>query len=375
MKIDRIETHILRHALETPFQSSFSTFRSREHCLVEVICDDGTSGWGEALGPAGPNAATIESMAPLLLGHDPRAIEPAWTRLYTQFRDQGQRGLSVTAQSALDIALWDITGKALGIACHVLGGGAHRKRVPAYATGGFRPVGPDRLDTLGQELAGYRAAGFMAAKIKIGFGYHDDLAAIRLAREVLGPGLRLMIDANHGYDTIEAIRLGRAAAEFDIDWFEEPVTPEHLAAYADVRAGQPIPVAGGETWHTRFGHAQALEARAVDILQPDVAGCGGLTEFRKIAAMAETAGIRVVPHVWGTGIAVAAALHALAMLTPVPQRHAGSDPWLEFDQTVNPFRMGILDQPIVQSDGWVAVPDGPGLGVSVNRDALAEWAV
>jgi len=375
MKIVDIRTHLLCHKLDQPFESAFSTFTERWACLVQVICDDGTTGWGECLGPARPNAAIVQAMAPLILGCDPLQIEPIWTRVYNQFRDQGQRGLALTAQSGIDIALWDIAGRHFGVPVHVLAGGAHRQSVPAYATGGFRQPGRDRIDALEEEMAQHVADGFTAAKIKIGYGHAIDVLAVRAARAVLGDGRALMIDANHGYDTVEAIRLGRAVADQQIDWFEEPVVPEGLAAYHEVRRGQPIPVAGGETWHGRAAHAEAMAARAVDILQPDVAACGGITEMRKIAAMAETAGIRLVPHVWGTGVTVAASLQMLAILPPAPQRHAPSDPWLEFDRTPNPYRMAILKTPITCENGRVAVPRGPGLGIEIDEEALAEWSV
>lgn len=375
MKIASVKTHVLRHVLAQKFQSSFSTFHDRWACLVEITCDDGTVGWGECLGPAQANAATVASMAPLFIGRDPLAIEPIWAHVYNQFRDQGQRGLTMTAQSGIDIALWDIAGKNLGVPVHVLLGGAYRSELPAYATGGFPMLGQDRIAALSDEVARYRDAGFKATKIKIGFGLHADIAAIRAVREVIGPDMELMIDANHGYDAIEAIRLGQAAAEFDIGWFEEPVVPEHLDAYHDVRTKQPIPVAGGETWHGRAAFAAAIQARAVDILQPDVCGCGGITEMRKIISHAETAGLRVVPHVWGTAIAIAASLHMLATLAPSPMRHVSRAPWLEFDQTHNPLRMAIVETPITAINGMVAVPDGPGLGIEVDPGRFAEFQV
>lgn len=375
MRIAEIRPHVLRHDLERHFQSAFSTFATRWACLVEVICDDGTVGWGECLGPSAPNAALVRAMAPLVIGRDPREIEPIWTEIYNQFRDQGQRGATMTAQSGIDIALWDIAGKAAGAPVHRLLGGAYRARVPAYATGGFRPVGRDRDEALAEELAGYRDAGFTACKIKIGYGVDVDEASIRLARDVLGPDIALMIDANHGYDAIEAIELGRRCADLRLAWFEEPVVPELLDAYVEIRARQPIPVAGGETWHGRTGFAEAIARRAVDILQPDVCGCGGITEMRKIVWMAETAGIRVTPHVWGTGVALAASLHMLAILPPTPPRHAERGPLLEFDQTYNPYRAEILVDPVAQSGGMVAIPQGPGLGVEINRAALARYTV
>ncbi len=373
MKISAVKTHLLRHVLGVPFRSSFSTFRERWACLVEVICDDGTTGWGECLGPAAPNAAVVEAMAPLVLGRDPLAIEPIWTELYNQFRDQGQRGLALTALSGIDIALWDIAGHHFGVPVYMLGGGAYRTALPAYATGGFAMEGRDRIEALVEEVLSYRDRGFRATKIKIGYGHEIDVAAIRAARETIGPDMDLMIDANHGYDMVDAIRLGRAAADQAVVWFEEPVVPEQLRSYRDVRTGQPIPVAGGETWHGRSAHAEAIRHRAVDILQPDVCGCGGITEMRKIVAIAETEGVRVVPHVWGTGVAIAVSLQILAMLPPNPPRHATSDPWLEFDQTDNPFRMAVLTDPITCTDGKVRVPTGPGLGIEIDRDALATW--
>lgn len=373
MKIADIKTHLLNHDLDTPFQSSFSQFDARTHCLVEVICEDGTIGWGECLGPALANAAVVKAMRPLLIGRDPLKIEQCWLMLYHQFRDQGQRGLAVTALSGIDIALWDIAGKHFDAPVHALMGGAFRDRVRAYATGGFRRPGTDRVTAMATETAGYVADGFSAVKIKIGYGAKDDIETIRAVREAIGPDTKLMIDANHGYDAIEAIAVGNAVAELDIDWFEEPVVPEDLAGYRDVRRGQPIPVAGGETWYTRWTMRDVFVARAVDIIQPDVCGVGGLSEARKIADMAACFGIRLVPHVWGTAVALAASLHYLAILPPVPPRHEERELLLEFDRTENPFRQAVAKEPIEHLDGVVAVPDGPGLGIEINRDAVAEF--
>ena len=375
MKIADVRTHLLHHRLDRPFQSSFSQFDARVHCLVEIVCEDGTIGWGECLGPAGLNAATVDAMRPLLLGADPLKIEPVWLHLYNQFRDQGQRGVPVTALSGIDIALWDIAGKHYGAPVHALMGGAFRSEVEAYATGGFRSPTGDRPVMTAAETAAYVDEGFRAVKIKIGYGAREDIETIRAVRAAIGPETRLMIDANHGYDAIEAIAVGKAVAEFDIDWFEEPVVPEHLEAYRDVRQGQPIPVAGGETWHTRYTMRDVLAGRIVDILQPDVCGVGGLSEARKIADMAAAFGVRLMPHVWGTAVAIAAGLHYLAVLPPVPPRHEERAPLLEFDRTDNPFRQAIVKQPIEHEDGIVRVPEGPGLGVEIDRDALERFTL
>lgn len=372
-RIAEVRTHLLEHRLEAPFQSSFSQFDSRAHCLVEVVAEDGTSGWGECLGPMRLNAAVVAAMRPLLRGRDALDHERLWLELYSRFRDQGQRGLAVTALSGIEIALWDLKGRHFEAPVHRLLGGAFRREVPAYATGGFRRLWGDRPAYLAEETAGYVREGFQAVKIKIGYGVAEDLAAIRAVREAIGPDAGLMVDANHGYDAPEAIALGRAAASCDVGWFEEPVVPEDLEGYRAVRAGQPIPVAGGETWFTRWGFRDPVAQRAVDVLQPDLCAVGGLSEACRVAALAETFGLRLVPHVWGTGVAIAAALQFLAVLPDSPPRHEPRQPLLEFDRTDNPFRQAVLRTPIEHREGRVAVPDAPGLGIEVDRDALARF--
>lgn len=373
MKITAITTHLLDHQLDLYFESASSGFDRRTHLLVEVSTDAGLTGWGECLGPARLNAALVQGMAPLLVGQNPLETEKRWIEVYHAFRDQGQRGLTITALSGIDIALWDIRGKAWNAPVSTLLGGRFREHVTAYATGGFRKPGRDRVSDIASEVAGYKAEGFTAAKIKIGFDVDEDLEVIAACRETIGPDMRLMIDANHGYDAVEAIRLGRLAEPYDIDWFEEPVLPEQLDAYADVRGGQPIPVAGGETWHGRWGMKDPIERRCIDILQPDICGTGGFTEGRRIADMCALHGVRLVPHVWGTGVQLAASLQYIAALPPNPPRPESRAPMLEFDRTDMPFRQAILCRPLEALDGVLTVPDGPGLGIEIDRDALAAF--
>ncbi|MEQ8167038.1 MAG: mandelate racemase/muconate lactonizing enzyme family protein, partial [Alphaproteobacteria bacterium] len=299
MKIAAVNTHLLEHRLERAFESASIRFDRRVHVLVEIVCDDGTTGWGECLGPARPNAAVVAAYSQWLIGQDPLETEKHWAVLYNALRDQGQRGLSITALSGIDIALWDIKGKHFGVPVSTLLGGKFRDSVKAYATGSFKRDGVDRVEDNALEVARYRAEGFHATKVKIGFDPHQDLRVVAAVREAAGPDMAIMIDGNHGYDAIEAIRVGNAAAQYGIDWFEEPVVPEQLAAYREVRAKQPIPVAGGETWHTRWGMREPIETRCVDIVQPDICGCGGFSEARRIADLAGLHGVRVVPHVWG----------------------------------------------------------------------------
>ncbi|MCV3737245.1 mandelate racemase/muconate lactonizing enzyme family protein [Rhizobium sp. TRM96647] len=373
MKIAAVRTHLLEHRLAVPFESASMRFDRRAHVLVEIECDNGLVGWGECLGPARANAAVVDAYRPWLIGADPLETEKIWARLYNALRDQGQRGLSITALSGIDIALWDIKGKHFEAPVSTLLGGRFREEVRAYATGSFKREGVDRVADNAEDAARYREEGFHATKIKIGFGVEQDLAVIRAVREAIGPDMRLMVDANHGYDVLEAVELGRRAAEYGIDWFEEPVVPEQLDAYRAVRAGQSIPVAGGETWHTRWGMREPVETRAVDILQPDLCGVGGFTEARRVADLAALHGVRVVPHVWGTAVHIAAALQFMAAMIPNPVRVNPIEPILEFDRTENPFRQAVIRTPIEHVRGVVKIPDGPGLGIDIDRDALAEF--
>ncbi|MHB0775382.1 mandelate racemase/muconate lactonizing enzyme family protein [Halomonas sp. WWR20] len=375
MKIDTVKTHILDHALDSAFESASMRFERRQHCLVEIVCDDGTVGWGECLGPAKPNAAVVETYAAGLLGRNPLETEKLWLELYNRLRDQGQRGLTITALSGIDIALWDIKGKHYGASVSELLGGRFRHSVRAYATGSFRREGVDRVQDVAEEVAGYAREGFHGVKIKIGFDVEEDLRVIAAVREAIGPERRLMIDANHGYDLLEALKVGKRAQPYGIDWFEEPVLPEQIGTYHAVRAGQPIPVASGENWHGRYAMLEPLSTRAVDIAQPDVCGIGGFTEMRRVIDMAAMFGIRLVPHVWGTAVCIAASLQVMAALPPNPPRREPIEPILEFDRTHNPFRQAVVKTPLEHDGGVVAIPDGPGLGIEIDRDALRQHAL
>lgn len=373
MKIAEVHTHLLEHRLEVPFQSASMRFDRRAHVLVEIICDNGLTGWGECLGPARPNAAVVAAYRNWLIGQNPLETEKIWAVLYNALRDQGQRGLSLTALSGIDIALWDIKGKHFGVPVSTLLGGRFRETVKAYATGSFKRDGVDRVEDNARDIALYRSQGFHASKIKVGFGIEEDLRVIKAARDSAGSDMRLMADGNHGYGVLEAIEFGRRAADYGLDWFEEPVVPEQLAAYREVRAKQPIPVAGGETWHSRWGMKEPIETRCIDIVQPDLAGVGGFTEAKRVADLAALHGVRVVPHVWGTAVHIAAALQFIAAMVPDPVRVNPIEPILEFDRTDNPFRQAVITTPIEHLNGVVSIPDGPGLGIEINRDALTDF--
>lgn len=372
-EIADVRVHVLTAPLSEPFHWSFNRADRREGCIVEIVDASGETGWGECFGPAALNAAVVEAFRGRLIGRDAFAIDAIWQHLYNQFRDQGQKGLVVTALSGVDIALWDLKGRRLGEPVHRLMGGPLRTSVKAYATGTYRLDDGDPLDYIVREVVGYRDEGFHAAKLKIGFDAAADARLIRVCRDAVGPNFGLMIDANHGFNAIEAIRLGNAVADQDIGWFEEPVTPDDLGSYKAVRQGQPIPVAGGECEFTRWGFREVFRRRAIDIVQPDTAAAGGLSECKKIADMATAFGVRYVPHVWGTCIGLAAALQLLAVLPDTPPRHTPQAPILEFDRSEHPFRQAVLTEPLEHEGGVMQIPDSPGLGIEIDRSALERF--
>ena len=375
MKIRDVKIYVLETALAEPFAYSQAWYERRGACLVEIVGEDGTSGWGEAFGPARLTAPVVEFYKPLLLGQDALATEAIWENLYNRLRDHGQKGVTIEALSAVDIALWDLKGQVLGLPVHRLLGGPLRTRVEAYATGFYRKRRPDFLTYLVEEAHERIAEGFGAIKLKLGFGLDDDVRLCETVRRAVGDRVGIMVDANHAYDATAAIHLGRRIAPFDIGWFEEPVPPEDLAGYRAVKAALTIPIAGGEAEFTRWGFRPLITERLVDILQPDICAAGGVSECKKIADMANAFGVRVNPHVWGTGVALAASLQLIAALPHNPPGLYPIEPLLEFDRSEHPIRMAVLREPIELRDGWVDIPEGPGIGIEIDRAALARFAI
>jgi D-galactarolactone cycloisomerase len=211
-------------------------------------------------------------------------------------------------------------------------------------------------------------------KLKVGFGIAEDAAVTKAVREAIGPDIGLMVDANHAYDAVAAIKLGRLIEPLDIAWFEEPVPPEDLTGHKAVKAALTIPIASGECEFTRFGFREVLVQGAMDIIQPDTCSAGGLSECKKIADMAAAFGVRYNPHCWGTGIGLAASLQLMGVLPAhTPTSLSAAQPVFEFDRTEHPIRQAILQEPIEHVGGMVQIPQGPGLGIEINRDALRRF--
>jgi D-galactarolactone cycloisomerase len=376
MRISAIEVFPLRAKLEEPFSFSQWTFDSRETTLVRVQTDEALDGWGEAYGPSRPNAAAIgDYLGPMILGRDPRDTEAIWAFLFARGIDQGQKGVVTAAISAIDIALWDIKAKAAGVPLHRLLGAEATESIPCYVTGFYFDA--DRRKSLlakfQREARVYVEEGFGAVKMKVGLGVERDAELVAAVRDAIGPGIKLMIDANHAYDARAAIDLGRRVEQYDITWFEEPVSPLDIEAYLEVKRNLTIPLAGGECESTRFGFEPWLRRHAFDYAQPDLCACGGISEGMKIATLASVHGIHLTPHVWGTAVGQAAALHFYAARPRHPSTVTGEVKLIECDRTESPFRDAVVKQPLRLENGRWHVPDGPGLGIEIDRAAVEHF--
>lgn len=378
MKITDVISHQLSVPVDEPFTSARGwTYKTKGALVVEIRTDEGLTGWGDCYGPAAVNKSIVDTLLkPSLIGRDPFDVEVIWEALYNKVKDYGLTGMTISSISGVDIALWDIIGKACNKPVHKLLGGAFRTRVESYATGlYFRDMNRLNEEAV-EEALGYVEQGFRAVKMKIGLGsLKKDIARVAAVRDAIGPDVDLMVDANHCFNVPQAINIGRELEKLNVAWFEEPVSPEDLEGYVEVTRALDMAVAGGENEFTKFSFREILVRRAMDIVQPDVCAAGGLTECKKIAALAQAHGTQCVPHAWGTAIGLAATLHYLASLPECPPCLVPMPPLLEYEQTFNPFRDQLSVEPITQTRGWVEVPTGPGLGIEIDRAILDKYRV
>jgi D-galactarolactone cycloisomerase len=387
MKITKIISHVLQYDLSEELGYSQQYYSKRTAHLVEVQTDEGITGWGECFGPGNialANKTIVEQVIqPMILGDNPLYRDVIWHKVYNLMRDHGQKGMPLQSLSGVDIALWDIAGKAAGLPIHMLIGGAHRDRVRAYGYGMM--LKREDLDSMTarfrDEAAAIKAMGFAAAKMKVGLGPSDDVKLCAAVRASLGDGFDFMVDANHCYTTADAFYVGRALEELGAFWFEEPVAPEDLDGYRELRAGLKVNISGGEAEFNRWGWRAILENRGLDIAQPEVCALGGITEYLRVLALCHAHFTPVINHVWGSAVAVATNLQLLAAMPPLPGGLHPREPLLEFDTTDNKFRDQLLTKPldiqkqVARNDGFVAVPTGPGLGIEPDRDFIKHYEI
>lgn len=366
MKITQIQAAGLRHGTPAGGWSSEIQPDDCVHTLLAVFTDVGLTGWGSVFTNDELVRGALRVLEPLYLGENPLEPERVSEKLHANTFWMGRGGTITHTVSGIDIALWDILGRATGQPVGRLLGGRYRSRVRPYASLLMCEPG-----ALADQLSGIRAQGFRAFKIGWGpfgrCGFATDEAIVRAARDAVGPGSLLMVDAGASDGSWPqeykwAARTARMLADYDVYWFEEPLPPDNLHDYVLLRNTSPVPIAGGEVLTRRQSFIPWLEQRAFDIVQPDVTKVGGISEERRIAWMAEEHGVRFIPHGWNTALGLAADLHLASALrnTDLVEYLTGS-PFID-DLPGTPWKL--------DSDGMLAVPDGPGLGISLNLDAV-----
>lgn len=387
MKVVKVRSHVLQYDLREELGYSQQFYDKRTAHLVEINTDEGITGWGECFGAGNvalANKGIVEKVIqPMIIGDDPLDRDVVWHKVYNLLRDHGQKGMPMQALSGVDIALWDITGKALGVPIHKLIGGTHRDHIKVYGYGMMlkREGVTDHASRFREESAAMLEMGFTAVKMKVGLGAREDAKLCRAVRESIGDDYSFMVDANHCYTTSDAFYVGRTLEELQAYWFEEPVAPEDLDGYRELRSGLKVNIAGGEAEFNRWGWRQLLESRGVDIAQPEVCSLGGISEYLRILALAHAHFTPVVNHVWGSAVSVSANLQLLAAMPALPGGLHPWEPMLEFDTTDNRFRDELLCEPldiqrqVKASAGTVSVPKDPGLGVEPDMEFIKRYEI
>jgi L-alanine-DL-glutamate epimerase-like enolase superfamily enzyme len=387
MRITSIDCHLLVQ----PSVNTMAASSAQDDIVVEIRTDDGLVGIGESDVNPWIARACIQApgthnmglgLAEMLVGVDPLDVEALWDRLYVGSAMNGRRGAGIHAIGALDIALHDLRGKALGKPCYELLGGAVRDTVVPYAslqpeTSSFAEYRDSMVDWARKAVA----AGFQAVKAEVtlaGPYAHNGLRepwersteVLAAVRSAIGRDVALLVDVQYALpDADTALAVLRDWAAFDLYFVETPLWPDDLDGYRRLAEEQPIPIAGGEWLTTRFEHLELMDRGRVQVVQPDIGRVGGLTEARRVCQLAAARGLRVVPHLWKTEISIAAAVH-LAAATP----HCTYIEYLPAELSASPLRSDLTGEDIKLVDGEIPLPTDPGLGVRLNRDALVAYS-
>lgn len=385
MKITNIEAFWLRCPIPKEKQhfSDYGLLTNFDMTLVVVTTDTGLQGFGEAkaaVGSSGSCASIVScienELKPQLIGKDARNISRIWEHIYNGTRDHyslsrgrkfpilGRRGLTISAMSGIDTALWDIKGKTLGVPVVELLGGSCRDKMPAYASGGWA-----KADAIGDQLLGYTSKGFSGVKMRVGImdqTVAESIKRVKAAREALPEHIKLMTDAHGTFSVPEAKQFTKGVEDCNLYWFEEPISPDNKIGTAEVRANTFIPIAAGESEYTAFDVRDLIAERALDILQPDCAIIGGITEAMRVSQLAHTYQLELAPHCWGSAFSFMAGL-SVAFASP-------SANVIEFSLGGNPMMYDLVEEDItVDKEGMLIAPDKPGLGLTLNWDFVKDF--
>lgn len=384
MKITNVEAFWLRCPIPKEKQhfSDYGLLTNFDMTLVVITTEDGLQGFGEAkaaVGSSGVCASIVScienELKPILMGKDAKNINRLWEEMYNGTRDHyalsrgrrfpilGRRGLTVSAMSGIDTALWDLKGKALGVPVMDLLGGSCRDQMPAYASGGWADV-----DNIGAQLNGYVAKGFNAVKMRVGImdqTVQNSINRVKAAREALGPNIKLMADAHGTFSVPEAKQFCRGVEDCNLYWFEEPISPDNRHGTAEVRASTAIPIAAGESEYTSFDIRDLLEVRALDVIQPDAAIIGGISETMRVGHLASVHQLELAPHCWGSAFSFMAGLNVAFA--------SAAATIIEFSLGGNPMMYELVKEKIEVTDGVIGAPTAPGLGLTPNFDFVKEF--
>ncbi len=384
MKITNVEAFWLRCPIPKEKQhfSDYGLLTNFDMTLVVITTEDGLQGFGEAkaaVGSSGVCASIVScvenELKPILIGKDAKDITRLWEMMYNGTRDHyalsrgrkfpilGRRGLTVSAMSGVDTALWDLKGKALGVPVMDLLGGACRDQMPAYASGGWA-----NAENIGAQLNGYIEKGFRAVKMRVGImdeTVHNSIERVKAARKAIGPDIKLMADAHGTFSVPEAKQFCRGVEDCDLYWFEEPVSPDNRHGTAEVRASTAIPIAAGESEYTSFDIRDLLEVRALDVIQPDAAIIGGISEAVRVGHLANVHQLELAPHCWGSAFSFMAGLNVAFA--------SSSATIIEFSSGGNPMMYDLVKEQITVTNGFIAAPSAAGLGLTPQWDFVKEF--
>jgi len=388
MKISSIKSHVLRYELDKELGYSQQYYKHRTVHLVCVETDEGITGWGECFGPGNialTNKFIIENViSPMILGEDPVNKEKIWHKVYNLIRDSGQKGMPIQAISGLDIALWDILGKKAKLPLYQLIGGKCNDEIAAYGYGMMlqKKSLKELMLLFEAEAKQIKSKNFKAMKMKVGLGPKEDLELVTAVRKVIGADYRLMVDANHAYNTKDALYVGKGLDDLGVYWFEEPIAPEDYEGYKELKNKLKTNIAGGEAEFTKWGWRHLIQNRCIDIAQPEVCGLGGITEYLKVVALAQANFIPVVNHVWGSALSIAVNIHLLTAMPDMPGGLFPDKPMLEFDTTdKNIFisdlaeeKFDIFDQ-VKNNNGFVKALEGYGIGLNPSKDFIKKYEI
>lgn len=374
MKIAKIETFPLFFQLKKPYGNARGLVDGRTCTIVKLVTDSGEFGYGEAFGSPLVIEKIIQDLKPFFIQQDPLSIPNIMVKIFNQLYHTSSKGLLVCALSGIEMASWDLLGKRFDLPAYKLLGGKARDTLIPYASTGYMTAENNESD-LKLQIEEAMSKNFTAIKIKIGRNLENDIHRVRTVRKLL-PDVKIMVDMNGNYTADIAIRAIDQLQEYDVYWFEEPLPPQDLLGYEKIKFSCPkATIAVGEAEYTRYGFRELIQNQLVDIIQPDLSKCGGITEAKAIVNMAQANNIRVSPHVWGGIVGQAAAVHFMIALPFYP--HSLEEPeglYLEYDLGENKLRDDIGATSVFRNDqGLIEVKDTPGFGVELDEEKLAYY--